>query len=222
MIFFLESKNVNTKSDVYKALKKKAKMMPQEVLTEDMLRNMGQSMFTKKGVKIKQDALNELVSRCGDDVSKFTSEATKLSLYKSEINIDDVKLMVSPKLEDNAFLIVDSLFKGKINNALKIYYDLRVNKQEPVVLIYLIAAQLRFLLQVAYLASQNKNAQDIATELNANAFRVKKNIEILTLVSKRKIERIIDELYKLDADIKSGNKDPYYAFELFLINFKSI
>ena len=130
--------------------------------------------------------------------------------------------MVSPKLEDNAFLIVDSLFKGKINNALKIYYDLRVNKQEPVVLIYLIASQLRFLLQVAYLASQNKNAQDIATELNANAFRVKKNIEILTLVSKRKIERIIDELYKLDADIKSGNKDPYYAFELFLINFKSI
>ena len=38
----------------------------------------------------------------------------------------------------------------------------------------------------------------------------------------KKLTGIHKLTYKLDADIKSGNKDPYYAFELFLINFKSI
>ena len=221
LIFFLEAKDINSKSEIYKVLTKVAKIMPQDVLTEDMLRNLGQSIFVKKGTKIKPDALNELVNRCGDDVSKFTSEATKLSLYKDEITIDDVKLMVSPKLEDNAFLIVEALIKNKINEALKIYYDLRINKQEPVVLIYLIAAQLRFMLQVGYLSKQNLSLDQIASELKSKPFRIRKNLETLTFINMNKLRNIIDDLYNLDVDIKSGNKDPYYAFELFLINFNS-
>ena len=34
--------------------------------------------------------------------------------------------------------------------------------------------------------------------------------------------KVQEYLFDLDYQIKSGNKDPYYAFELFLINFNDI
>ena len=222
LIFFLESKDVSAKNEVYKAIKAKGKIIEQEVLTEDMLKQMGTQLFVSKGSTISNDALNELVSRCGDDVSKFTIEATKLSLYKENISLDDVKLLVAPKLEDNAFLICEALLRGKINNALKIYYDLRVNKFEPIVLISLIASQFRFLSQVSFLSSKGLSADLIASELKSKPFRIKKNLESLIYLKHSEINNILDALHNLDVDIKSGKKDPYYGFELFLINFNQV
>lgn len=222
LIFFLETREINTKNEVYKVLKEKAKIMPQDVLTEEMLKNMGMGIFVRKGATITQDALDELVVRCGDDVSKFTSEATKLSLYKNEINIDDVRLMVSARLEDNAFNMCEALIQGKISKALKIYYDLRINKEEPVRLISLLASQFRFLTQVSYLLSKNMTFDAIASELKCHPFRVKKSSQSLVMISQKALRNILDELYKEDFAIKSGEKDPYLTFELFLINFNNI
>ena len=222
LIFFLETREINTKNEVYKVLKEKAKIMPQDVLTEEMLKNMGMGIFVRKGATITQDALDELVVRCGDDVSKFTSEATKLSLYKNEINVDDVRLMVSARLEDNAFNMCEALIQGKISKALKIYYDLRINKEEPVRLISLLASQFRFLTQVSYLLSKNMTFDAIASELKCHPFRVKKSSQSLVMISQKALRNILDELYKEDFAIKSGEKDPYLTFELFLINFNNI
>ena len=222
LIFFLESKDVSAKNEVYKAIKAKGKILAQEVLTEDMLKQMGMQLFQSKGSSISNDALNELVARCGEDVSKFTIEATKLSLYKNDISLDDVKLLVAPKLEDNAFLISEALLRGKINKALKIYYDLRVNKFEPIVLISMIATQFRFLSQVSFLSNKGLTMNEIASELKTNTFRIKKNLESLMYLNKMNINNILDALHNLDVDIKSGKKDPYYGFELFLINFNDL
>ena len=222
LIFFLETREINTKNEVYKVLKEKAKIMPQDVLTEEMLKNMGMGIFVRKGATITQDALDELVVRCGDDVSKFTSEATKLSLYKNEINIDDVRLMVSARLEDNAFNMCEALIQGNISKALKIYYDLRINKEEPVRLISLLASQFRFLTQVSYLLSKNMTFDAIASELKCHPLRVKKSSQSLVMISQKALRNILDELYKEDFAIKSGEKDPYLTFELFLINFNNI
>ena len=222
LIFFLETREINTKNEVYKVLKEKAKIMPQDVLTEEMLKNMGMGIFVRKGATITQDALDEFVVRCGDDVSYFTSEATKLSLYKNEINVDDVRLMVSARLEDNAFNMCEALIQGKISKALKIYYDLRINKEEPVRLISLLASQFRFLTQVSYLLSKNMTFDAIASELKCHPFRVKKSSQSLVMISQKALRNILDELYKEDFAIKSGEKDPYLTFELFLINFNNI
>lgn len=222
LIFFLESKNVDTKSNIYKAICKSGKVMAQEVLTEQMLKNMGMAIFTKKNVTISQEALEELVNKCGDDVSKFTNEANKLSLYKNDLTLDDVKLLVCDRLEDNAFNIVEALICNKINKALKVYYDLRINKEEPVKLIALIASQFRFMLEVNYLLSEHYSNDYIANELKCKPYRVSKTIQTLCFIKSQELRNVIDYLYNLDYQIKAGEKDPYFNFELFLINFNQI
>lgn len=222
LIFFLESRTVDTKSEVYKAVKAKGKLLAQEVLTEDMLKAMGTAIFTKKGAQISRDALEELARRCGDDVSKFVSEATKLSLYKNDITVDDVVLMVAAKPEENAFAIADALLQKKTSAALKTYYDLRINKEEPVRLILLLAAQFRFMMEVQYLLSKNTSFDRIAAELKAKPFRVNKTARTLASISKAELMNVEDALYEMDFQIKSGLKDPYMTFELFLLNFETI
>ena len=39
-------------------------------------------------------------------------------------------------------------------------------------------------------------------------------------MSEKAIYRTLDDLFNLDLQIKSGLVDRFYAFELFLINFK--
>lgn len=222
LIFFLEGKDINSKSEIVKLIKEKGKIIQQQPITEDMLKQMGKALFTKRGAEISIDALNELIDRCGDDVSKFMSETNKLSLYKKDIHIDDVKLLVVNRLEDNAFLIVESLIKNRIGSALKIYYDLRTNKEEPVRLISLLATQFRFMTMVNYLINQHYSFEKIAEKLSTKPFRINKTAKNLIFINKQQLINIIDYLYRLDYKIKAGEMDPYFGFELFLINFNEI
>lgn len=222
LIFFLEAKSLNTKSKIYPILKKVAKIISPDVLTEKMLKQMGMSIFSKKGKTITQDGLDELVNRCGDDVSKFTNEANKLCLYKDNLTIDDVKLMVSSRLEVNTFNIADALISNKISKALKIYNDLRINKQEPVMLISAVNSQFRFMLEVKHLLKQNYSTSQIIEELNCHPYKLDKTIKSTITITYEEILNIVDYLYNLDLKIKLMETDPYLGFELFLINFNNI
>lgn len=222
LIFFLESRDINQKSKAFELIKQHGKIMEQSPFNEAMLMKTGEDYFKRSKINISQEAIQELVNRCGDDISKFLNEAEKLSLFSQNIEVDDVKKLVCLKLEDNAFAIVDYLINNNIRDALKLYYDLRINKEEPVRLISLIASQFRFLMQVQFLKEKGKNVDEICAELKAKSFRVKKNIQYLIKINKYQIINILNQLYYLDYGIKSGKLDPYYNFELFIINFNNL
>ena len=101
-------------------------------------------------------------------------------------------------------------------------HDLRINKEEPVKLIALIASQFRFMLEVKYLLSEHYSNGYIANELKCKPYRVSKTIQTLCFIKSQELRNVIDYLYNLDYQIKAGEKDPYFNFELFLINFNQI
>ena len=169
-----------------------------------------------------QSALDELVFRCGLDLSKFLMEANKLCLYSSHITLKDVETLVSLKPEQNAFAIAENLMKGNIKKALKIYYDLRILKEEPVRLIALMASQFRIITEVGFLLEEGGSKESIATSLGIHPYRVQLAINNLNYLSYRRGQLVLDYLYDLDYKIKSGQVSPYYGFEMFLLNFNEI
>lgn len=222
LVFVLEGTNVSAKSEIYKLLKKHAKIKEVEQLTKEQFSVVAGQYFQKKQVKISQDALNELVFRCENDLSKFTMEANKLCLYSKNIVLEDVLSLVSLKLEQNAFLIAESLLKGNIEKALKVYYDLRVFKEEPVRLIALMASQFRIITRVGILLKLGENKDSIAHEMAIHPYRVQLAMQNLFYLPLEKAMLVLDELYELDYKIKSGQVSPYYGFELFILNFKNL
>ena len=226
VIFSLESKSINKKSSIYKLLEKEdkqARILFEEGLTKDTLSQNGIAYFQKKGVKISQEALTLLLNKLGEDCSSFIQEAEKLCLYKKEIDVNDVHLLVPTPLEQNAFLLADDLINNKINETIKIYRDLLVLKEEPVKLINLLASQFTTFSQICYLYKIQKLAQEeIASKLAIHPYRVKLACRNFVRLSYDNLLNIISYLQKLDNDIKSMKTDPYIGLELFFINFDDI
>ena len=112
------------------------------------------------------------------------------------------------------------MLEGKNGNALRIYRDLRVKGAEPVSLITTLANQFRMFSMVSYLTKNNYSIKGISEELNINEVRAKIISRQVYNMKDSALKRTFDELYNLDFQIKSGQVDRFYAFELFLANFK--
>ena len=213
--------SVDTNSDIYKIIKEKGKIIEIPDLDQNGWHD-GVKKYCREnlGLKIDNDALNELAERTNGDVALLQTSAAKLSLYTDHITYDDVLLMVARPLDDNSFLLFNYLMQGKNMDAVQLFRDLCVSNVQPVTLVKMLGNQFRLLNEVSYLLKEGHDVDEVAKELNIKPGRVhvlKKNIY---LISDKCLRQTLDDLYNLDLQIKSGLVDRFYAFELFLINFK--
>lgn len=225
LIFMVESTSINKKSKIYKLLdsSNNGKIIFEEGLSKESLLINGIAYFNKKGATITQSALNILLERIGDDISSFIQEAEKLVLYTKNIKEEDVRVMVHTPLEQNTFLILDNLINNKIAEAIKIFRDLVVLKEEPIKLINQISSQFRIYPQVSYLLyEKNMDQKEIADELSIHPYRVKLATSVVSKIKYMELLNILDYLHVLDMKIKKSEVDPNIAFELFLLNFNDI
>ena len=171
--------------------------------------------------RIDRDALEELSNRTEGDIPMFKNSLAKLTLYTEHVTYEDVVLMVTRPLDDNVYQIFNYLLNDKNALAVKLFRDLKTTNVEPVSLISTLAGQFRLLNQVVFLAKKNLTNEEIANQLAIKPIRVQILKRNTYSMSEKAIHRTLDDLFNLDYQIKSGQvNDRYYAFELFLINFK--
>lgn len=176
--------------------------------------------FKAKNIEIDNDAINELALRVDGDLNRFLNEADKLCLYKDKISLMDVTLLVSRPLEDDVFQISNALLRGDNASAISIFRDLKLlGSRSTDTLIPMLGTQFRFISQVMFLSHKGLDKSEIASELNTSEGRVGITLRNTRYFSRRQIAHALDDLYYLDYQIKSGQIDRFYGFELFLINF---
>lgn len=221
LVLSVVSLDIDKKSDFFKLIEQSGKIY--EIADPDENQwNTYVRMYCvdKKGLNIDNDALNELAIRTACDVALFQNNVLKLSLYTEHITYDDVCLMVNKPLEDNAFLLFNFLIDGRTNDALSLYEDLKVNNVEPVTLIGMLSNQFRLLGEISFLSNKGFTNDEIALELKIKLIRVKILKRSIGRISLETIDKTLVDLFNLDLKIKNGLVDRFYAFELFLINFK--
>ena len=221
LILSVTSSSIDEKSQIIQAIKEKAKVIQITDPDEKGWNEYVKTYTEKKGIKIDRDALMELASRTDGDVGRFVNSINALTLYTDHIRYKDVTLLVNKPLEDNTFLIFNLLIDGKNVEAVRLFKDLRVVNVEPVTLIGQLANQFRLLNQVSYLVKKRMSADDIAKELKIKPGRVYILSKLTYRISESTIHQTLDDLYQLDLDIKSGQVDRHYAFEMFLLKFKA-
>lgn len=221
LILTLNSVNIDKTSDIYKLLVENGKVY--ELLSVDkkdlptyIYRYFNETLNTK----IDRDAIDELASRIKGDLNIFVNEANKLSLYTNHVRYEDVIKLVNKPLDENAFEMFNFLMGKRNGDAIKLFRDLCVNSVEPVTLISLLSNQFRLLYQIIYLAKSGYTNEQIAKELNIKEGRVYILKKYMYTMSMKEILATLDTLFKLDYNIKSGQVDRIYAFEMFLINFQ--
>lgn len=220
IIFILRDNSVDTKSAIFEYLNENGKIDFFKTIEKDEWPVFVRKYFVSKNVEIEPAAVGELVQRVDGDLTRFINEADKLMLHKSPITLSDVLLLVSKPLENDAFQMSNALFKGDNALALSIYRDLKLQGIKFVdALIPMLASQFRFISEVCFLENRGLGKEEIASQLDVKPFRVQMALKNSRYLSRRKIAEVLDRLYNLDYQIKSGQIDRSYGLELFLINF---
>lgn len=221
LILSVISAEVDLKNPILVSLKDKGKIIQIVDPDEKNFIEYIKTYCAKHNILIDRDATNELAARCDSDVALLKNNIEKLSLYTDHIRYEDVTKMVTRKLEDNAFLLTNMLIEDRNAEAVNLFRDLQVNNVEPITLVSQLASQFRLLNQIRYLSrKEHLNQEEIAKQLKIKPGRVYIMSKSLSLIGENAIINALEQLYLLDSEIKSGQVDRYYAFELFLIKFK--
>jgi len=221
LLVSVNTSDIDTKSKIVSLLKEKGKEMPILDPNEMDWKTFVKQCFEKAETTIDKDALDEVANRTATDVSLLYNTVSKLSLYKKHISYNDVKLMVTRPLEENAFMLFTYLTQNRIGDAVGLFRDLKETNTEPVTIISMLASQFRLLNQIAYLVKKGIDKEEIAKQLGIKPGRVYILSKLIRTINEKKIQDTLESLYKLDLDIKSGQVDRFYAFEIFLLNFKT-
>ena len=224
LIFLVNTSDsdIDKKSEYYQLIEKNGKVVNVAEPKQEQWNDVVKQYFASKwpNTVIDSDAVNELGRRTEGDYASLFNNGSKLALYTDHITFNDVTMMVTRPLEENAFLLFNYLVDEKNMEAVALYRDLKTSNVEPVTLISMIANQFRLLNRVSYLARHSYSPDDIAKELNINPIRAKILRKNSFVVSAKRVLQTLEDLYQLDKQIKSGLMDRYYSFELFLINFQ--
>ena len=225
LILTVPTAEVDKNSELFKLIEANAKVtfMGDPTLKEwnDYVRKVVNDSIEKNpGSKMDSDAVMELIDRTAGDIPLLKNSLIKLFLYTKHIRYEDVLLLVTRPLEDNTFQLFNYLLDGENEKAIGLFRDLQVSNVEPVTLISMLGNQFRLLNQVVFLSKQSKTNDEIAEELKIKPIRVQILKKKTFNMSEKAIHKVLDDLFNLDLQIKSGLVDRFYAFELFLINFK--
>lgn len=169
-------------------------------------------------INITHDAMNELVSRLPVDTNVIDHQLEKLSCYPNEISIEVIESLILKPIEENVFLLSESILNKKFHKAYSIYKDMISLSYDPVYLIAVISSQFRFYYQVKACMKQMMSEESITSYLKAHPYRVKLTCQIVRNIRIDRIMHILDACLQCDVDIKTGTRDKFLAFELFLIH----
>ena len=225
LILTVPTAEVDKNSELFKLIEANAKVtfMGDPTLKEwnDYVRKIVNDSIEKNpGSKMDSDALMELIDRTAGDIPLLKNSIIKLFLYTKHVRYEDVLLLVTRPLEDNTFQLFNYLLDGENEKAIGLFRDLQVSNVEPVTLISMLGNQFRLLNQVVFLSKKSMTNDEIANELKIKPIRVQILKKKTFNMSEKAIHKTLDDLFDLDLQIKSGLVDRFYAFELFLINFK--
>ena len=148
------------------------------------------------------------------------NEVEKIDLYYKKgrsLSIDDVTNIVSRVMEDNNFKFIDAVMGRNIKEIFKIYDDLMLQKVEPLMLLAMIAKELRNSLLVKLLdGNKNEMMRTLGVKYE---FQLDKWLNYSYTYTDVFLENKLIELADLNYKIKSGKVSSKLGLQLFLLDF---
>ncbi len=194
--------------------------------SRDEWNNFVPAYFAKKGIKIDPGAVEELIERLALDYGRFSSERIKLCSYASgtgRLTLEDIKTLVAEPIEEKSYALNNALVKGDVKEAFHIYRDLKTQGYDEVALLIQSANQFRKMNMVSYLSSERMDERSISEALSSSykmsVYQVRAIIMNLRRMKKGAPLLALEEIYKTEKAIFTGEMDAPLAFSLFLSKF---
>ena len=188
-------------------------------LNSIQLTNFVKEEFQKENRKISTSAITELTTRYQGDLWQISNEIKKLSLYKTEgqIEISDLEEIGSHTYGENVFSFTDALGLRNRKLAIKIFEEQISAGVSPDQLLAMMIRHFKILVQIKSFAGK-KTPSLIASELGLHPFVVSKSTTQVKNFSATELTDFFNQLIFLDYANKSGQKDLMNGLTLSLVS----
>jgi DNA polymerase-3 subunit delta len=214
---------LDERKKITKELKRSAELVEAKKLKEPELKNWVREQARLSGIEFEPDALDQLLALVGTNMFMLTSEVDKLALYATQektINAGLVEKLVARTLEQNIFTLIEKVVQRKMDEALRIYYDLLRQNEEPIKILALLAGQFRLIYQVKELSRRGYGKQQIAGQLKTHPFRVQLALGHAHKFTDEELAKLMDLLADADYQMKTGGMNKSLLIEMFLFQLK--
>jgi DNA polymerase-3 subunit delta len=174
----------------------------------------------KRGGRIAADAAEALAAFAGRDLRRLDQEIGKLVTYvgpERPITLADVEALVPDTREASLFEFTDAVARRDARRGMSILRRLLEEGYPPLVLLSMVARQVRILLQVKELQGQGYPAPRMARELGFHPYVVEKALRQAASLSFPVLEQMHRLLLEADLAIKTGAQDPETALDLLVV-----
>lgn len=225
LAFFAPYEKLDERKKITKLLKKTATVIEVNTLSEKEVRHFLKDTIANEGYTMTPEAFELFIQLTDAKLSTAMSELPKLLLFSSEtkqITKSAVNDLVAKSLEQNIFALVEYVLKRQTANALSLYQDLLLQKEDPIKINAILMTQFRLLLQVKFLEKKGYQQGDSAGMLKVHPYRVKLAIQQARKFSEKVLVSAFEGLVDAEYRLKTGQGDKEMQFELFVLQFAAV
>lgn len=219
LIFTINGK-VDSKKKICKIIKDRYKFIQIDDLKPKEIYSRIEKSLKEDGYKIDSNTGYYIVNNALNNYDLAINEVEKIKLYYGKgctVKYDDVVNIVSKNIEDNNFKFIDTVISRDIKESFKIYDDLMIQKTEPIMLMSMLAKEIRNMLLVKKMMN-TKNKKDMMNTLGLKFdFQIDKLINNSYSFKERQLEDYLVLLCDLDYKIKRGKISNKLALEMFIM-----
>jgi len=222
VLLFTEN-SVDKRSKLYKSVQKEGRAVEFCHPDDTSLRRWVLGQLKRDKIQISAAALDRFMELAGNDMSHMSGEIQKLTAYAGEggsLSAADVDALVSARLENHIFDMIDALAHRDRKKALNLYDDLIRLREEPMKILALIVRQFNLLLQTKELMRLEKGQAQMLDSLGlSSGWILRKYTGQAQFFSLQFLRTAVEECAKTEEYIKTGRIDQRMGVELLIVRF---
>ena len=224
-LIILAPGKLDSKRRLVKLLKRDGLVLEANPLKEMELKNHFQNEVRRLGLRMDPDVFHYLMLKSNFDFAEVSKNLVFLQSYRgqNEISLADIDVAIPKTLQDNIFDLTQLVLQTKMDEASHLVRDLRLQGEDEIKLIAIMLTQFRTYLQVQILHEQGRGEQQIVTALSdlsgrkINPYQVKYALRDSRNLSVGFLKKVVKLLIETDYQIKTGQFDKDYLFDIALL-----
>ena len=221
ILIFVEN-TIDKRNRIYKQIASQGRAVECTIPGEaELIRWIG-NVFKKKGKQIDSQTARLFLATVPKGMDALYAEADKLSNFvggRTAISPEDIQAVCTKSLEARIFDLVGFLCTRQTEKALIQYHNMLVAKEQPLMILTMMARQFRMVLQCKAAAEKRIAAQQIAQTLGMRDFVVKECLKQAQNFTSAQLHEALYDCQDTDIRIKTGRIDGELGVELLLVRY---
>jgi DNA polymerase-3 subunit delta len=211
---------LDERKKIVKQLKSQAETIQVSQLSNETAEKWLLKEAEASGVTIDKEAIELLLARLGTKMAVLAKEMEKMALFVGSNGIITKKTvdeLVARTLEDDVFGLVDHVVHKRTEFALRSFYDLMKQNQEPIQIHALITRQFRIINGVKELHKKGYGEKQMASALKLHPYAVKLASKHAKEFDEVFLRNCLDDFAEIDYKMKTGQMDKMLLLEMEIV-----